>query len=273
MLAPNSRSSYNGRPSFVNPKYLKKAQSEKPCLYKIPYDKNDLANIFAPNRVETLILEEESRSKLDKKLIQKYDYTYQNSLYELFAPQTHKSLDELYFANETQKKMWIKSFVKYKPKIVKIIGFLPTQASDAPEFPEFFKINELKAQLQEKNIVIRDLKTQLQENTIANARMHESWNKMKGKGVDNNFGKPSILGKPPLQLIRNQPVIRQPTAFKSERSSLSKTRFASKVVAKHDFTKPVTPHSWPQARQSLFTKYHLVNAPGLSRNSSKCLSF
>ncbi|GJX35092.1 hypothetical protein Tco_0246649 [Tanacetum coccineum] len=69
MLAPNLSSSYNGRPSFVNPKYLKKAQSEKPCLYKMPYDKDDLANIFAPNCDETLILEEESISKLDKEFI------------------------------------------------------------------------------------------------------------------------------------------------------------------------------------------------------------
>nr|GFC14293.1 hypothetical protein [Tanacetum cinerariifolium] len=57
------------KPSIVNPKYLKKAQSEKPCLYKIPYDKDDVANIFAPNCEETLILEEESRSKLHKELI------------------------------------------------------------------------------------------------------------------------------------------------------------------------------------------------------------
>nr|GEW82757.1 hypothetical protein [Tanacetum cinerariifolium] len=116
------------KPSIVNPKYLKKAQSEKPCLYKIPYDKDDVANIFAPNCEETLILEEESRSKLHKELIKKYEYTYQNSLYELFTPQTHKSLDELYFANETRKKMWRKSFVKDKSNIVKNIGFLPTQA-------------------------------------------------------------------------------------------------------------------------------------------------
>ncbi|GJU27344.1 hypothetical protein Tco_1165965 [Tanacetum coccineum] len=80
MLAPNLSSSYNGRPSFVNPKYLKKTQSEKPCLYKMPYDKDDLANIFAPNCDETLILEEESRSKLDKEFIKKYDCTYQNNL-------------------------------------------------------------------------------------------------------------------------------------------------------------------------------------------------
>ncbi|GJR93559.1 hypothetical protein Tco_0265733 [Tanacetum coccineum] len=72
MLAPNLSSSYNGRPSFVNPKYLKKAQSEKPCLYKMPYEKDDLANIFDPNCDETFIFEEESRSKQDKELIKKW---------------------------------------------------------------------------------------------------------------------------------------------------------------------------------------------------------
>ncbi|GJV70331.1 integrase, catalytic region, zinc finger, CCHC-type containing protein [Tanacetum coccineum] len=71
ILAPNPSSSYNGRPSFVNPKYFKKAQSNKPCLYKIPYDKDDLLNIFAPNRVETLTLEQESRSKLHKETVKK----------------------------------------------------------------------------------------------------------------------------------------------------------------------------------------------------------
>ncbi|GJS89727.1 hypothetical protein Tco_0772363 [Tanacetum coccineum] len=85
----------------------------------------------------------------------------------------------------------------------------------------------------------------LQDKTIANAEMRESWNKMKGRSVDTNFRKPSILGKPPLQTIRNQPVMRQPTAFKSERSQFSKTRFASQVVEKNALTKPVTPHSWP----------------------------
>ncbi|GJS36539.1 hypothetical protein Tco_0534921 [Tanacetum coccineum] len=72
MLAPNPISSYNRRPSFVNPKYFKKAQSEKPCLYKLPYYKDDLANIFAQNHKETLTLEEESISKLDKEKIKKW---------------------------------------------------------------------------------------------------------------------------------------------------------------------------------------------------------
>ncbi|GJR26753.1 reverse transcriptase domain-containing protein [Tanacetum coccineum] len=107
--------------------------------------------------------------------------------------------------------------------------------------------DSLIAELNRKTLEINDLIAQLQDKTIANAEMRESWNKMKDKGVDTNFGKPSILGKPPLQIIRNQPVVRQPTVFKSERSSFSKTQFASQVVEKTTFKKPITPHSWPQS--------------------------
>ncbi|GJV37262.1 hypothetical protein Tco_1409739, partial [Tanacetum coccineum] len=104
MLAPKG-STYNGRPTFENPIYLKKAQSEKPCLYEIPYDKSDLANMFAPDREKTLTLEQESRSKLNKDLVKPYDYTKQNSLYKNFKPPSREYLDQLAHANEVRKKM------------------------------------------------------------------------------------------------------------------------------------------------------------------------
>ncbi|GKF84078.1 hypothetical protein Tco_0248976, partial [Tanacetum coccineum] len=92
MLAPKC-TTYNGRLTFANPRYLKKAQSEKPCLYEIPYDTSDPANRFAPDREETMTLDNESRSKLNKDYVKPYDYTKQNSLYEIFkAP----SLEYLY---------------------------------------------------------------------------------------------------------------------------------------------------------------------------------
>ncbi|GJV45027.1 hypothetical protein Tco_1429563, partial [Tanacetum coccineum] len=112
-----------------------------------------------------------------------------------------------------------------------------------------------------------------QYKNIAISKLKKLIEKMKGKGVDTNFGKPLILGKPPLQPIKNQPVVRQPTAFQSERLSFSKNRYASQVVEKNTFTKPVTPHSWPQVRQSAFAKPYHVNAPGPSKNSSKHVSF
>ncbi|GJV06022.1 hypothetical protein Tco_1343678 [Tanacetum coccineum] len=99
MLAPKG-STFNGRPTFANPMYLKKAQSEKPCLYEIPYDTSDLANRFVPDREETLTLEKESRSKLNKDLVKPYDYTKQNSLYENFKPATQEYHEQLAHANE-----------------------------------------------------------------------------------------------------------------------------------------------------------------------------
>ncbi|GJU73304.1 hypothetical protein Tco_1264709 [Tanacetum coccineum] len=99
MLAPKD-STFNGRPTFVNPMYLKKAQSKKPCLYEIPYDTSDLANRFVPDREETLTLEKESRSKLNKDLVKPYDYTMQNSLYENFKLASQEYHAQLAHANE-----------------------------------------------------------------------------------------------------------------------------------------------------------------------------
>ncbi|GJW71076.1 retrovirus-related pol polyprotein from transposon TNT 1-94 [Tanacetum coccineum] len=79
MLAPKGPT-FNGRPTFANPMYLKKAQSEKPCLYEIPHDQSDPANRLVPDREETLTLERESRSKLNKDLVRPYDYTKLNKL-------------------------------------------------------------------------------------------------------------------------------------------------------------------------------------------------
>ncbi|GKE12435.1 hypothetical protein Tco_1415986 [Tanacetum coccineum] len=92
MLTPKPSSYYTslGKSSFANPLYLKQAQEEKPCLYNVKYDKNDLANLFAPESDETLRLAEESRSKLCKDKVKSYDYTKQNSLDELFTSQTKK---------------------------------------------------------------------------------------------------------------------------------------------------------------------------------------
>ncbi|GJS65840.1 hypothetical protein Tco_0680404 [Tanacetum coccineum] len=64
---------FNGRPTFANRMYLKKAQYEKPCLYEIQHDQSDLANRLIPDREDILTLEKESRSKLNKDLVKPYD--------------------------------------------------------------------------------------------------------------------------------------------------------------------------------------------------------
>ncbi|GJU55611.1 hypothetical protein Tco_1229325 [Tanacetum coccineum] len=75
--------------------------------------------------------------------------------------------------------------------------------------------------------------------------------------------------KPVLQPHRNQSVVRQPTAFKSEQLRISKPRFASQVDVNNDLSKPVTTHYLPKEREHVVVKPHHVITSSESRNSSK----
>nr|GEY53515.1 hypothetical protein [Tanacetum cinerariifolium] len=109
---------------------------------------------------------------------------------------------------------------------------------------------------------------QYQEKVFANAALKNELRKLKGNSENTKFEKSSILGKPVLQPLRNQSVVRQPTAFRSKRPKFSKPRFASQVDVKDDLPKPVTPHYLPKVRESMFVKPHHVIASGSSSNSS-----
>nr|GEZ78482.1 hypothetical protein [Tanacetum cinerariifolium] len=74
--------------------------------------------------------------------------------------------------------------------------------------------------------------------------------------------------KPILQPPRNQSVVRQPTAFKSERPRISKPWFASQVDANNDLSKPVSTHNFPKEREVASVKPHHVIASSNFRNSS-----
>nr|GEV80871.1 hypothetical protein [Tanacetum cinerariifolium] len=115
--------------------------------------------------------------------------------------------------------------------------------------------DKFKAQLQEKGFAIAALKNALRKST--------------GNSANTKFAKSSILGKPMLQSHRNQVVVKQPTAFKSERPKISKPRFASQVDVHNDLLKPVTTHYLPKVREAASTKPHHMIASSNSRISSK----
>ncbi|GKA38906.1 hypothetical protein Tco_0731457 [Tanacetum coccineum] len=87
------------------------------------------------------------------------------------------------------------------------------------------------------------------------------------EGQHGQFSK--VKRKPVLQPHRNQSVVRQPTAFKSERPRISKPRFASQVDVNKDLPKPVTLHYFLKERESAFAKPHHVIASSNFRNSLK----
>ncbi|GJS76473.1 retrovirus-related pol polyprotein from transposon TNT 1-94 [Tanacetum coccineum] len=147
--------------------------------------------------------------------------------------------------NETLKRHYKEMFDSIKTIRAKNIEHTTSLIANNDKF---------KAQLQEKGFAIAALKNELR--------------KLTGNSVNTKFAKLSILGKPALQPRRNQSVVRQPTAFKSERPRFSKQRVASQVDVNNDLSKPVTTHYLPKERESAVAKPQHMIAPGSSRYSS-----
>ncbi|GKE32436.1 hypothetical protein Tco_1451758, partial [Tanacetum coccineum] len=77
MLAPKAQHSMVDQPLQIQ---CTSKRLNLKNLYEIPYDQFDPTNRLVPDRKETLTLEKESRSKLNKDLVRPYDYTKLNKL-------------------------------------------------------------------------------------------------------------------------------------------------------------------------------------------------
>ncbi|GJW52552.1 reverse transcriptase domain-containing protein [Tanacetum coccineum] len=108
----------------------------------------------------------------------------------------------------------------------------------------------------------------IQKKGFAIAALKNELRKLTGNSVNTKFAKPSILGKPVGQ-TQNQSVVRQPTAFKSERPKISKERFASQVdVTRLNQNSHYT--SLPK-EENLPSKPDHIDCTRSSRSSSKTL--
>ncbi|GJW03329.1 hypothetical protein Tco_1562185 [Tanacetum coccineum] len=125
------------------------------------------------------------------------------------------------------------------------------------------------AQINSKTVENVDLKAQIQEKVFANVALKNELRKLKENSMDTKFAKPSILGKPILQPPKNQSVVRQLNAFKSERPNFSKPRFTSQVDVNNVLSKLVTPYYLTKGIEYAFAKHHHMIASSESRNSSK----
>ncbi|GJV18729.1 hypothetical protein Tco_1367749 [Tanacetum coccineum] len=94
-----------------------------------------------------------------------------------------------------------------------------------------------------------DLKAQIQEKVFSIAALKNNLRKLKENSVDTKFAKPSVLGKPVSQSLRNQSVVRQPDVFKSERPQMSKPRNSSKNLPTFSSNDMVYNHYQDEARK------------------------
>ncbi|GJT02313.1 hypothetical protein Tco_0823482 [Tanacetum coccineum] len=129
------------------------------CLVALQNKQNEIERFKAFNdrtvdydklerREETLTLEKESQSKLNKDLVKPFDYTKLNSLYEIFKAPSLEYLYQLERAKEVRKTMWRKPFVRTKPNIAKNVAFLPVSKSISKSRQVFndmtFNINQFR---------------------------------------------------------------------------------------------------------------------------------
>ncbi|GJU81605.1 hypothetical protein Tco_1283970 [Tanacetum coccineum] len=127
------------------------------------------------------------------------------------------------------------------------------------EREQYHEIQDLKAQMQDKNMVISELK-KLIENC-------------KGKSVETQFNKPSVVRQPNAQRIPKPSVLGKPTPFSNspEMRSFQTKQSVNKTNVSDGLFKQVTQQNLPQIRKQAVRNTNVI-APGPSRNCPKHVS-
>nr|GEW04326.1 hypothetical protein [Tanacetum cinerariifolium] len=188
--------------------------------------KSDAERVTLANLIANLKLDVDENKKIQKKL-KKANTTLAQELKECktILAETSKTPGSLIVSG-----------------IVKNDTVWNKQASNVfrKERKQYIKIQDLKAQLQDKNIAISELK-----------KLTE---KGKGKSLYTKFDKPSVVRQPNAQRIPKPSVLGKPTPFSNslERRYFSKTKSVPKTNVLEGLSKPVTAQTLPQtARQAV----------------------
>ncbi|GJU95154.1 hypothetical protein Tco_1319910 [Tanacetum coccineum] len=287
--------------NLANPKYLKKAQSDKPRLYEIPYDTSDPANRYPPMGKDTLTLE---KGELDELESEKADFSniYDllleecvskdvtcSYLHSLSESNAHTELKCMYLhkvkececlalklskrtesVNKEVHNNLLKSFSKLEKHSISLelsLQHCKEQMKNNPvckenasnvfrkEREQYHEIQDLKAQMQDKNMVINELKKLILVT--------------KGKSVETQFDKPSVVRQPNAQRIPKPSVLGKPTPFSNspEMRSFQTKQSVNKTNVSDGLFKPVTQQSLPQNRNQAIRNTNVLK-PGMYRIAS-----
>ncbi|GJT62600.1 hypothetical protein Tco_1006133 [Tanacetum coccineum] len=134
-----------------------------------------------------------------------------------------------------------------KEKIKNEKSFKENQSKEfLKEREQYFEIQDLKAQLQDKGIAISELKKLIE--------------KMKVKSVETNFEKSSVIRQPNAFKSQRQSVLGKPTIFSDslEKKDFSKSKSVTKNNVSNDFSKPVNAQILPQNIKSILKNTNVI---------------
>ncbi|GJR06307.1 retrovirus-related pol polyprotein from transposon TNT 1-94 [Tanacetum coccineum] len=124
------------------------------------------------------------------------------------------------------------------------------------EREQYFEIQDLKAQLQDKGIAISELKKLIE--------------KMKGKSVETKFEKSSVIRQPNAFKSQRQSILGKPAIFSDSlaKKDFSKSKPVTTQNVSNDFSKPVTAQILPQNRLPIVKNTNVI-APGMYKVHTK----
>nr|GEU58443.1 hypothetical protein [Tanacetum cinerariifolium] len=134
-----------------------------------------------------------------------------------------------------------------KEKIRNNKSFKENQSKEfRKEREQYFEIQDLKAQLQDKVITISELKKLIE--------------KLKGKSVDTKFEKSSVIRQPNAFKSQRPSILGKPTIFSDslKRKDFSKSKSVTKNNVSNDFSKLVTVQILPSNMKSILKNTNLV---------------
>nr|GFB08727.1 hypothetical protein [Tanacetum cinerariifolium] len=114
------------------------------------------------------------------------------------------------------------------------------------EREQYFEIQDLKAQLQDKGIVISELKKLIQ--------------KLKGKSVNTKFEKSSVIRQPNAFKSQRPLILGKSTIFSDslERKDFSKSKSITQNNVSNDFSKLVTAQTLPPNKKSILKNMNVL---------------
>ncbi|GJV54854.1 hypothetical protein Tco_1455859 [Tanacetum coccineum] len=275
MLAPKC-SIYNRRPTFANPMYLKKAQAEKLCLYEILYDTSDPGNKFAPEEIVDQAWEKHTYDRFRAPTALDMEVLIKTCLMP-FSIKTQN--DSFTFIHELKKEMH--EDFKYVEYLEKEIDELE---SDKADFSNMYDL--LLQECVSQDVMcsylhslsdldaydeLQDLKAQLQDKNIAISELNRLIEKCKGKSVETKFDKPSVVRQPNAKRIPKPPVLGKPNPFSDslERKSFKNNELVNKTNVSDGSSKKVTTQILPQTTRKGVTHKTSVSRPQLKSTQVK----
>nr|GFA08173.1 retrovirus-related Pol polyprotein from transposon TNT 1-94 [Tanacetum cinerariifolium] len=124
------------------------------------------------------------------------------------------------------------------------------------ECEQYFEIQDLKAQLQDKGIAISELKKLVK--------------KLKRNSVDNKFEKSSVVRQPNAFKSQRQSILGKLTVFSDslEKKDFFKSKSVTKINVSNDYSKPVTAQILPPNKKSILKNTNVL-APGMYKLHTK----